>query len=265
MKVICVDDERLLLEDTVAMCAELPEIGEAKGFVRADSALRWIDGNRVDLALLDIDMPDMSGIELAARIKRKSPDTAIIFLTGYAQYALDAFSVHAAGYLLKPVSREALAANVAYALSGKRKARKDPVTVKTFGLFDVFVDGQPVKFKMAKCKEILAYLVDRQGGSVTRAQLAAILWEDRLYDRKLQKQLDVYLRSLRDTLSEYGIERIFEMRHATLRIVPEEISGDAYRFFSGDADAVNSFRGEYMEAYPWASFTEGQLYWREKT
>ena len=265
MRVICVDDERLLMEDTVAMCSELPGIHEVQGFTSAAGALEWVDSHRVDLALLDIDMPDMSGIELALRIKNRSPDTAVIFLTGYAKYAVDAFAVRASGYLLKPVSKEALAADVAYVRSGKRGSAEQQVKITTFGAFEVYAKGQPVRFPMAKCKEILAYLVDKQGASVTRAQLASILWEDRLYDRKLQKQLDVYIRALRATLREAGIERIFEMWGGGLRAVPEEFECDAYRFFAGDQDAVNAYRGEYMSAYSWASLTEGMMYWKYST
>jgi two-component SAPR family response regulator len=262
MKAICVDDERLLMEDTAAMCLELPEITAVKGFVRAADALEWLETEPADLALLDIDMPEMNGIQLAARIKERWPDTAVIFLTGYPQYAVDAFAVRASGYLLKPVTREALAADVAYALSGKTQVRSSHVTVQTFGSFDVFVDGSPVSFRMAKCKEILAYLVDRQGGGATRAEIAAMLWEDRIYDRKLQKQLDVYIRSLRDTLREHGIEEILEMQKGVIRVRPAAFTCDAYLFFSGDRDAVNAYRGEYMSAYSWASMTESMMYWK---
>ena len=265
MRVICVDDERLLMEDTVAMCRELPEIDDAKGFTSANDALEWLDSHSVDLALLDIDMPGMSGIELALRIKDRSPDTAVIFLTGYAKYAVDAFAVRASGYLLKPVSKESLAADVAYVYAGRQKHAVKKVKITTFGSFEVYVDGLQVKFHMAKCKEILAYLIDRQGSSVTRAQIAAILWEDRPYDRKLQKQLDVYIRSLRDTLSEYEITQIIESQRGTLRAVPETFDCDVYRFFAGDPDAVSSYRGEYMSSYTWASLTEGMLYWQYST
>ena len=264
MRAICVDDERLLMEDNVAMCRELPEIDEVKGFMSAKDALAWLTANRADLALLDIDMPDMSGIELAIKIKNLSPDTAVIFTTGYAKYAVDAFSVHASGYLLKPVSKEALAENISYVFSRRPISPKKQVSVRTFGVFEVFVDSQQLKFHMAKCKEILAYLVDKQGSSVTRSQIAAILWEDRPYDRKLQKQLDVYIRSLRDTLKEYEVERIFEMSRGTLRVIPETFDCDVYRFFAGDPDAINAYRGEYMSAYSWASITEGMLFWRQK-
>ena len=127
---------------------------------------------------------------------------------------------------------------------------------RTFGNFDVFVDGELVTFKVTKCKELLAYLIDRQGGSATRSEVFSILWEDRMYDRPMQKQLDVIIRSLRDTLEEYGIENILEMKKGVLRIRPELISCDAWRFFSGDTDAVNAYRGEYMSAYSWAAETE---------
>ena len=260
MKIVCVDDERLLMEDTVAICLELPDVTEAKGFTKPQEALEWIKNNGADIALLDIDMPEMNGLELAVRIKNFAPDTAIIFLTGYAQYALEAFSVRASGYLLKPVSKEALEKDINYALSLKPATPKNKVRIETFGSFEVYVNGEQIKFNMAKCKEILAYLVDRQGSSATRAEIASILWEDRIYDRKLQKQLDVYIRSLRSTLEEYGIANIIEMKRGTLRVVPEEFECDAYRFFKGDAEAVNAFRGEYMSAYSWASITEGIMF-----
>ena len=83
MKIICVDDERLLMECTVSRCRELGMVDEVNGFVRPDEALGYIENNTVDIALLDIEMPGMNGIELAARIKSASPDTAIVFLTGY--------------------------------------------------------------------------------------------------------------------------------------------------------------------------------------
>ena len=62
---------------------------------------------------------------------------------------------------------------------------------------------------MARCKELLAYLVDRHGRNVTHAEAFGILWEDRMYDRPMQKQMDVIIRSMRTTLQEYGIDNTF--------------------------------------------------------
>ncbi len=261
MRVLCVDDEKLILDDTVSKCREMPQIREVEGFTRPAEALAWLEQNAVDLVLLDIDMPGMNGLEMAATIKEKWPEISICFLTGYSKYAVDAFSVRATGYLLKPVSKKRLEEEVSYALSEKKRLTGH-IVVQTFGNFDLWVDGKLVGFRMAKCKEILAYLIDKHGTSVTRAEISAMLWEDRLYNRKLQKQLDVYIRSLRETLRDYSIEEIFEMQKGSLRIRPEQITCDAYLFFDGDSEIVNSYRGEYMSAYSWASMTESLMYWK---
>ena len=262
MIVICVDDEPLAVEYTAGQCAMLPGIDEVKGFTEAQSALDWLHDNTADLAILDIHMPQIDGITLATRIKQMHPATAILFLTAYKEYAFDAYSVHPAGYLLKPVSQEKLAEEVRHACGQTHQSSHAHIRVRTFGTFDVFVDDRPVSFRLAKSKEILAYLVDKQGLGVTRSELFAAVWEDGLYDRRMQKQLDVYIRSLRETLQEYGIPEIMEMEKGILRVRPDTFICDAYLFYSGDSDAINAYRGEYMSSYSWASMTEAILYWR---
>ena len=256
MIAICVDDEPLVLQMNVSLCREIPELTDAKGFTGADEALHWLSENKADVALLDIDMPGKNGLILAAEIKKKRPDISIIFLTGYAQYALEAFGVHASGYLLKPVTRDRLAEEIAYALAGKPKKLSAHVELKTFGNFDIFVDGNAVTFDRAKAKELLAYLIDRQGRFVPRVEVFSVLWEDGEYDRSMQKQLDVIIRSLRDTLDHNHIGELIEMKRGALRIRPEKTVCDFYRFLQGDIDAINAYRGEYMNQYPWANMTE---------
>lgn len=260
MKIICVDDEELVLGLTVSLCEELPLEPQVKGFKSANEALSYIGSNYADIAILDINMPGMDGLTLAAGIKEKSPNTIIIFLTGYGEYALEAYRLHASGYLMKPVSAERLKAEIDYALSGYKASEDDKdVRVQTFGEFDVFVNGSPVSFSRLKSKELLAYLVDRQGSFVSRKTVHAALWEEGMYDRSMQKQLDVIIRSLRDTLKKYGIEYIFELSGGQMRVIPEKFTCDIYRFFKGEIDAVNAYRGEYMSSYEWASLTEAYM------
>ncbi len=262
MNVICVDDERLLAEHVAKLCRELPDVEEAYPFSQPARALEWLENHPVDLALLDIDMPVMDGMELAARIKEEHPKTAIIFLTGYSRYAVDAFRLRVSGYLLKPVDPGQLAEEVEYAFAGQKQHAH--IEARTFGNFELLVDGRPVPFKQAKCKELLAYLVDRRGSGVSRAEAFAILWEDRPYDRPMQKQFDVIIRSLRDSLRDAGVEFIFEMKSGMLRIVPEKISCDLFRFCSGDVSAFNEYAGEYMNGYAWATMTESFMTWKYK-
>ncbi len=97
-------------------------------------------------------------------------------------------------------------------LSDKEIENKPHITVNTFGMFDVFVDGELVLFSRSKSKDLLAYLVDRRGGSCKRSEVFSVLWENRTYDRSMQKQLDVIIRSMRDTLRSYRIEEMFELK-----------------------------------------------------
>ena len=75
----------------------------------------------------------------------------------------------------------------------------------------------------------------------------------------MQKQMDVVVRSLRDTLEKYGIQDIFELQKGSMRVIPDRFECDLYRFFEGDINAVNAYHGEYMSAYSWASMTEAYM------
>ena len=267
MKAICADDEQLILNRNVSLVEKLDEIDSVEGFTSALKALDYVKNNGADIALLDIDMPDMNGLMLAAKIKEASPHTAIIFLTGYSEYALKAFEMHASGYLMKPVNEKKLKEEVTYALAsvknaegaGADRGETSHIFMRTFGSFDVLVDGEPVHFSRAKSKELLAYLVDRQGAQVTRAEAFSAMYEDENYTRDKQKSFDVIVRGLKASLKEAGIEEVFDMQRGSMRAVKDTFDCDLYRFLEGDAATVNAYMGEYMSSYEWAMFTEGML------
>jgi len=259
MRVLCVDDALPIMEDTVAMCKKLPQVTEVTGFFRPREAAQWLENHPVDLALLDIDMPEISGLMLAEQVKRKYPDAAVVFQTAFPQYAVQAFKLRATGYLLKPVCLEELENEVAYALSRKPEHHPGRIVVQTFGNFEIFVNGETLVFHRQKAKELLAYLIDRNGKGVNRPGIFAALWEDGLYDYSKQKYLDVIIRSLRETLKGAGIEDLLEIKSGYLRVRTELVDCDLYRFLKNDPEAVNAYRGEYMEEYPWAIFNAASL------
>ena len=267
MIAICVDDEELVLFRTVSLVNKTKIFDEVESFTDAFEALKYLDGNTADIALLDIDMPGIKGLDLAANMKEKCPDIKVIFLTGYSEYAVDAYAMHATGYLLKPIDYDRLRSEIEYALGSSddnsgsdNGGRTVPrVKVETFGYFNVLAEGRPVIFKRSKAKELLACLVDRQGKFVGRKDLFYILWEDDDYDRAKQKYFDTIIRSLKETLEEYDISDIFEMEKGLMRVVPEKMDCDLYKFLDKDKKAIESFRGEYMNSYSWAGETEGYL------
>ena len=261
MRAICIDDEELILNMTVCMCEKLPQLDEVHGFSDATEALKWLDKNSLDIALLDIDMPEINGIQMAMEIKNRYPNASIIFVTGYSEYALEAFRLHASGYLLKPISMEQLEKEIEYALFRKNTKTHSSahIAVRTFGEFDVFVDRKRVNFSRAKSKELLAYLVEKQGEFIKKEDVFQVMWEGDSYDRAKQKQMDVIARSLYATLEEYGISDIVEKKRGAFRVIPEKIDCDLYRFLEGDVEIINRYRGEYMNSYSWASMMEGYI------
>lgn len=261
MKAICVDDEVMTLEYTVDRCRELAQMDQVEGFTRARDALDWLKAHAVDIAFLDIDMPDMDGITLAARIKELHPGAAIVFLTAYKEFAYDAMSVRPSGYLLKPLTRDALVEEAEFAMKGRREqsVSGSRIVVRTFGNFDVFVDGEMLVFPRSKAKEVLAYLVDQQGSGVRRADIYDALWDGGHYGHQQQKYLDVIIRCLRDTLKKAGVSQMLEMKGGLLRVLPEHFDCDLYRFVQGDPMAVRAYQGRYMNNYSWAELGEGRV------
>ncbi|HUL56804.1 MAG TPA: LytTR family DNA-binding domain-containing protein [Usitatibacter sp.] len=113
-KCIVAEDETLLREDLVASLARAwPELEVAAACDDGASALEAIATHKPDIAFLDIRMPGLTGMEVAAAAAEASPATQVVFVTAYNQYAIDAFDRGAVDYLLKPIVPDRLAATVA--------------------------------------------------------------------------------------------------------------------------------------------------------
>ena len=177
MNILLVDDEKHNLEDLKESLIALCPNDEVNAFLRGDTALEFARDHRIDVAFLDINMPVISGIDLAKELKKNQPFVNIIFCTAYSEYMAEAIRLHASGYITKPyvvkdIEREL--GNLLHPIKGEMPE----IFVRTFGDFDVFVGGVAVTFLRAKCKELLAYLVWKKGGIANRQELVAVLFED---------------------------------------------------------------------------------------
>ena len=213
--------------------------------------LAWEENKEVlvDIAFLDIDMPVINGMMLAKKLKTVNPKVNIIFVTAYNEYALEAYKLHASGYVNKPVNAD----KIKEELEGLRYHVELPPTkrlqVKCFGNFEVFKDGVPVKFSRKKSKELFAYLIDREGAAVNVNELNAILWEEdkKSYFRNLIADIQASLKAV-------GVEDVFIKRRNECFIDTSKIDCDAYEYRKDNPDAIRMYRGEYMAQYSWAIF-----------
>lgn len=256
MRFLVVDDEPIMLEELTEKIRNIRPGADILGFTKPRTALAEMEHQGADVAFLDIQMGGMSGLELAERLKRLHPDLHIIFVTGYQKYAVQAFRLHATGYLLKPANEEDLERELTF-IYGERPAGR--VRVQTFGGFEIFVDGTPVKFGRAKSKELLAYLMDRKGASTTTADAYAALFDGEEYSLSRKGYFRNIIKDLRTALAEAGIEDILLRSFNSLAVVPGKLDCDYYRFLQGDAEAVNRYRGDYLPLYSWAEFRNGEL------
>ena len=259
MNILAVDDEYYALE---LMKNALTEVaGGATVYLCRDgvSALNTAKENKIDVAFLDIHLPEFNGIELARRLKALNPQINIVFATGFSEYMKEGIDLRMSGYLFKPVTPAAVRTELENLRNPIEWSKEKRIKILTFGNFDVFVDGEPLKFERKQSKEILAYLVDKRGTSATYAELAAMLWEDGEYDRTQQKNLQVYIASLVKTLNSVNVNDLILKNRQGILVNTRVVDCDYYRFIEGDTRAINSFTGQYMSAYSWAEFTVGYL------
>jgi len=118
MKILVVDDEQLARARVTRMLTTLgyKDILEA---TNADEAIEIVRENELDLVLLDINMPGVSGIELGHELKYLKNSIAIIFQTAYQEHALEAFEIGALGYLVKPFSIDQLSTTLSRVVKQK--------------------------------------------------------------------------------------------------------------------------------------------------
>ncbi|MDO4548317.1 MAG: response regulator [Clostridia bacterium] len=260
MTILAVDDEPLALELlTDSIKAAVPD-ALVFPFLKPSKLLEYASENPANVAFLDIRMRGVTGIELAKRLKELNPDINLIFVTGYEEYTGDAMALHASGYIMKPVTVQAVRAELNDLRRPVPPISKAVLRVKCFGNFDVYTaDGKRVHFERTKAKELLAYLVYRSGSSCSVKEIAAVLFEDGEYNQKQRNYVQKIISSMLQALRAAGVESVVTKKYNSLAMDVSQLDCDYYRFMELDAAAVNSYSGEFMSQYPWAEFVIGYL------
>lgn len=135
------------------------------------------------------------------------------------------------------------------------------VDIRTFGYFDVFVDGQPVVFHSGKAKELLAFLVDRRGAFASSSEIIAALWENEPANKVTRARCRKTVMRLLDELKNYGVENIVETAsNGSRRIIPQLVTCDYYEYLADNPDYQTRFTGAYMSNYSWGETTLAGLW-----
>lgn len=260
MTILTVDDEPNALHHLSKNVRSLLPDATVADFTDADAALEWAYSNDCDIAFLDIELGRMNGIELGKRLKARNPKINLIFVTGYLEYAVSAYALHASGYLAKPASLESIRVeleNLRYPMPKPKSQNR--ISVRCFGNFEVFYQGTPLNFKRSKTKELFAFLVDRKGSRVTSGEICARLWEDGSSDRQQKDYLRHLVMDLTKTLASIDESAVFIRSHNSYSIDPSRIECDYYDYLNNIPYAVRAYQGEYLLQYTWAEERVGTL------
>lgn len=223
MKILVVDDGQLAINSLIRiLCRVAPDCDYISAMTTED-ALSWMRQGPMDAAFLNLEMPGMNGLALTRMIQKLQPRCNIIVVTEHPENA--------------PVG----------------------IKIQCFGNFEIFVGGRALAFKRSKSKELLAYLVDRNGATCTNGEMLAVLWEDKPDTASLHSHLRNLIFDLSHTLEDAGVTGLLIRGRSTLALDTSKVDCDYYNFLRGSRSATNSYRGEYMTQYSWAEVTRSAL------
>ena len=104
--VIMVDDEKIILNGGIPILKSVLKDANIESFTKPSEAIEYAKHNKVDLAFLDIEIGKTSGLDVCRELLECNPKTNVIYLTAYADYALDAWSTGASGFMTKPLTAD---------------------------------------------------------------------------------------------------------------------------------------------------------------
>lgn len=260
IRAIVVDDE---LPSADKMAKLLCESGKAevKGkFTDAMAALAFLKKTQIDAVFLDIEMPEMDGIELSNRMLELQGRLAVVFVTAYSKYAVEAFRLNALDYLLKPVYSERLKETLCRIAEEKDiKISPTGMSVRCFGKFKVMAGQHEVRFRTSKAEELLAFFIDGRGEDIFRNDIIDRVWPEFDGDRAVA-HFNTTLYYVKKALIQNGIEVPIRHSRCAYRLDASNISCDYHTFMAFAAvhksldnssisefeDAVARYTGDYL-------------------
>ena len=210
-----------------------------------------------DAVFIHDTLPDGPALSLVRYAKEHGYPASCVIIGAAPEDAYQAFQLNAADLLPLSAdeSRFAQAVRRAALLKG---AGSRHVFVRTFGYFDVFVEGEALPFTNAKAKELLAILVDNEGGVVSMDRIIDRLWSERPYDenvKQLYRKAVQYLNRLMESENLH----FFTSGRGWCRINPTAVNCDLFDVLEKKPHALDLYHGQYMFAYSWGEERTVQL------
>lgn len=285
MRVILIDDEPLALEHMEKLLKAVDGVKVVGKYCNPLEGLKVIKQERPDVVFLDIEMPTMSGIELAENIQSVDSDIHIVFVTAYDEYAVKAFELNAVDYVMKPVQKKRLNETIKRLQPFEgTNAEKEKTEVSRIGMICCFqtlrfiwqaaeVETINVHWRTSKAKEVFAYLIHHRREPVGKEALIELFWPESELEKGFA-QLYAAIYQIRKTLASIGFDMKITSRDQTYILDMQQIKVDVDEFESLDElfddshpdfapieKIIELYSGDYLEteSYLWAESERERL------
>ena len=230
LRAVIVDDERPSCDKLAKLLLNSGRVELAGIFTKPLEAIAFLKSNVVDVIFLDIEMPEMSGIELSNHMIEIQENAAIVFVTAYNKYAVEAFQLNALDYIMKPISACRLDEALKKIIDAKGLVvHTEGVNISCFGRFTVRKGAEEVKFRTEKAEELLAFMMDKQSGFVSRSEIIDSLWADFDGERALI-HFNTTLHYLKKALLQCGVNMPFRYDRGGYKFDIRELNCDYLKF-----------------------------------
>ncbi|MNB99550.1 Transcriptional regulatory protein YehT [compost metagenome] len=186
IQAILVDDERLALVKLEFMLKKIPSLHIAASYTDPSQAIQEAPSYHPDVIFIDIEMPEINGLQAAEMLQETCPNANIIFVTAYNHYAVEAFEINALDYILKPVRNDRLLKAVQrleerLSLAPKLIIATEEVTIRCLQSLRFERGGQSLnnlRWRTSKAQELFAFLLHNRNRFVSKDMLIELLWPD---------------------------------------------------------------------------------------
>ncbi|MGM8212205.1 response regulator [Virgibacillus sp. W0430] len=278
MKFLLLDDERMALEHLKHIFEKDKRVKKENihSFVSPTEALAWAQKEHVEVAFIDIEMPEMNGLAFANKLKLMQPQIEIVFITAYQDYAVEAFEQYALDYLLKPVRLQRMARTIdriESRIKEKRSLEKSLEVTTIYVMGNVFIQVNnkeiDLKWRSGRVRELFLLLLHFRERAISKFEIIDIIWPDST-DKKATAHLHMTIYRLRQLLRTHQLDISIKFQNDSYQMVlGQRIETDVDQWYKHlksyptvtqenvrDCIAALSFaRGRYMENldYTWAT------------
>ena len=249
MKAILVDDEPIMLRSFTRNSADIPELNVVAQFQSAEEAISYAQKNTFELALLDVCLPGMNGIDLAVKLREMHTGLLVVFISAFDDYIRNFNEIGGDYYILKPYKKETIRMMVEKMSLLAGRLRKN-IYIQMFGRFNVLKDDVPLKIS-GKTKEILALIVTRRGKEISNEEIYSTVWENREYSNENMKVYYNALSRLKRALTEAGVSELLLSTPHGQMLNTAVCDCDYFAWLDKRAESRERFEGEFLSEYSW--------------